>query len=54
MIEQWQKIIYEKYGIHLIHASDEWYILAERELPEAERYDGYIAAGKWRGHAASS
>ncbi len=27
---------------HFIHASDEWYILAERPLPEAERYDGYI------------
>ena len=23
----------EKYGIHFIHASDEWYILADRELP---------------------
>ena len=27
---------------HFIHASDEWYILADRPLPEAERYDGYI------------
>ena len=27
---------------HGIHAGDEWYLLAERELPEAERYDGYI------------
>ena len=27
---------------HFIHASDEWYILAEEELPEEERYDGYI------------
>ncbi len=27
---------------HFIHASDEWYILAGRELPEEERYDGYI------------
>ena len=27
---------------HFIHASDEWYILAGRKLPEAERYDGYI------------
>ena len=33
---------YEEYGLHFIHASDEWYILAERELPEEERYDGYI------------
>ncbi len=27
---------------HFIHASDEWYILAGRPLPEAERYDGYL------------
>ncbi len=27
---------------HFVHASDEWYILAGRELPEEERYDGYI------------
>ncbi len=41
-IESWQKKIYPKYGLHFIHASDEWYILAEREMPEAERYDGYL------------
>ena len=27
---------------HFIHASDEWYVLADRELPEEERYDGYL------------
>lgn len=42
LIERYQKICMEKYGIHFIHASDEWYILADRELPEEERYDGYI------------
>lgn len=41
-IEKWQKHFYEKYGIHFIHASDEWYILADREMPEEERYDGYL------------
>ena len=41
-IESWQKKMYEKYGLHFIHASDEWYLLAERELPEEERYDGYL------------
>ena len=41
-IELWQKKIYTEYGIHFIHASDEWYILAEREIPEEERYDGYL------------
>ncbi len=42
MIHGFQKECYEKYGIHFIHASDEWYILAEEELPEEERYDGYL------------
>ena len=41
-IEKWQKIFYEEYGLHFIHAGDEWYILAEREMPEEERYDGYL------------
>ncbi len=41
-IEHWQDILMEKYGIHFIHASDEWYILAGRELPQEEEYDGYL------------
>lgn len=42
IIHKWQKKFYEEYGIHFIHASDEWYLLAEEELPEEERYDGYL------------
>ena len=42
MIESRQKKYYEEFGLHFIHASDEWYILAGREFPEEERYDGYI------------
>lgn len=41
-IESFQPKFYEKYGLHFIHASDEWYIMAGREFPEEERYDGYI------------
>ncbi len=41
-IHRWQEKIYSEYGLHFIHASDEWYILAGQELPEAERYDGYL------------
>lgn len=41
-IENWQRKIKGQYGVHFVHASDEWYLLAERELPEAERYDGYL------------
>ena len=42
VIHRWQKKIYEEYGIHFIHAGDEWYLLAEEEVPEEERYDGYL------------
>ena len=42
MIESYQPKFYEEYGLHFIQASDEWYILAERDFPEEERYDGYI------------
>ena len=41
-IHEWQNKIYPEYGLHFVHASDEWYVLAEEELPEAERYDGYL------------
>lgn len=42
LIETYQKKFYEQFGLHSIHASDEWYILAERDFPEEERYDGYL------------
>ena len=41
-IERWQKICYQACGLHVFHASDEWYLLAGRKLPEEERYDGYL------------
>lgn len=42
IIEGYQQEAFEKYGVHFIHASDEWYILAGLELPEEDRYDGYL------------
>ena len=42
IIEKYQKKAYEEYGVHFIHASDEFYLLAGRDLPEGERYDGYL------------
>ena len=42
LIESYQKKAYDEVGLHFIHASDEWYILAERDFPEEGRYDGYI------------
>ncbi len=41
-IEQYQSGFYEKFGLHFVHASDEFYYLAGRPFPEEERYDGYI------------
>ncbi len=41
-IRRWQEYYMERYGIHLVHASDEWYILAGRQLPEEDSYDGYL------------
>lgn len=42
LIEEYQKKALAAGELHFAHASDEWYILAERELPEEERYDGYL------------
>jgi len=42
IIHKWQNQLYSEYGVHFIHASDEWYILAGEELPEEGRYDGYL------------
>ena len=41
-IEAVQKVCMERFGLHFVHASDEFYVLAGRELPEEERYDGYL------------
>lgn len=41
-IQRWQKKMVEMHGTHFVHASDEWYILAEWELPEEDSYDGYL------------
>ena len=41
-VERWQKKAVEEFGLHFIHASDEWYLLAEEELPKEESYDGYL------------
>lgn len=41
-IESWQKKLFDRHGVHFVHASDEFYILAGRPLPEETRYDGYL------------
>ncbi len=42
VIRRWQDKVYAEYGLHFVHASDEWYLLAEEELPEEDTYDGYL------------
>lgn len=42
LIHGWQKKSMEQHQTHFIHASDEWYLLAERDLPPEDNYDGYI------------
>jgi len=41
-VREYQKIAMDKYDIHFIHASDEFYLLADEDLPEEEIYDGYL------------
>ncbi|MBR2188568.1 MAG: DUF512 domain-containing protein [Eubacterium sp.] len=40
-IHAWQERFLEKYGTRLVHASDEWYLLAGEPLPPAAAYEGY-------------
>ena len=42
IIHKWQDKLYQEYGTHFIHAGDEWYLLAEMDVPDEERYDGYL------------
>ena len=42
IIHKWQDKMYKEYGIHFVHASDEWYFTAGLPLPEEETYDGYL------------
>lgn len=42
IVRQEQARCMEAWNSHFIHAGDEWYLLAEEELPEADSYDGYL------------
>ena len=41
IIKKWQDIILKHYGTRMIHASDEWYLMAGLPLPSEEDYEGY-------------
>lgn len=40
-IEGWQERLQPDWGTVLVHASDEWYVVAGREVPPAEVYENY-------------
>lgn len=40
-IEKWQKYYLEKYGTRVVYASDEWYLKAEKNIPEIDEYEGF-------------
>lgn len=41
IIEQFQQVFLEKYGSRTVFASDEFYLIAERELPPVEDYEDF-------------
>lgn len=41
IVHKWQNLLLKKYGTRFVYASDEWYIVAECELPQEEQYEGY-------------
>lgn len=40
-IRGWQDRFKKEFGSCFVHASDEWFIMAEEEIPEADYYEGY-------------
>ena len=40
-IHKWQDYFRENYGTTFVHASDEWFILAEQKFPDEAYYEGY-------------
>ncbi len=41
LIRKWQAICREYFGTNFVYASDEWYLVAEEELPGEDDYEGY-------------
>jgi putative radical SAM enzyme (TIGR03279 family) len=40
-VTAWQKAYRSQHGLNLVYASDEWYLLAGRQVPPADEYDGF-------------
>jgi putative radical SAM enzyme (TIGR03279 family) len=58
-VERWQRRLRRSLGLGFVYASDELYLLADRQFPRASRYDGYpqlqngvglvpLFLGEWR------
>jgi len=41
VIRNWQEAMYQKYQHHFVYGGDEWYFLAEDEIPTGHYYDEY-------------
>ncbi len=41
-VHRWQQVCMRQWGIHFVHASDEWYLMAGAQLPPQEQYEGYV------------
>ena len=40
-VDDWQEIFQATLGKRMVYAADEYYLMADRPFPEAERYDGF-------------
>lgn len=40
-VEGWQRRLYEKLDTNFVYLSDEWYIMAGREVPTSRHYEGF-------------
>ena len=40
-VAEWQDVFSATLGRRVVHAADEYYLMAERPFPDAERYDGF-------------
>lgn len=41
IVSKWQESIYKRFGTRMLHASDEWYLLAGQPFPPEDAYEGY-------------
>ncbi len=41
LVDDWQDVFQATLGKRMVYAADEYYLMAERPFPQAERYDGF-------------